>query len=122
MYVHVWRKYLPIFKILLKRSVTADQVFNVDRFDFEKINKASKLSCSFSMNLTKGRLNPLNPPVAGKDLVEMLKEDDTSADLIKNNHYTISMNSKFELQIRNINPVQEDTHTNASLPQGSDEK
>ena len=119
MYVHVWRKYLPILKILLKRSAAADQVFNVDRFDFEKINKASKLSCSFSITLTKGRLTPLNPPVAGKDLVEMLKEDDSSTDLIRSNHYAIAMNSKFELQIKNVNPVQEGTHSDASLPQGN---
>jgi len=119
MYVHVWRKYLPILKILLKRSATGDQVFNVDRFDFEKINKASKLSCSFTMTLAKGRLTPLNPPVAGKDLVEMLKEDDTSTDLLRNNHYAIAMNSKFELQIKNVNPVQEDAHTDAILPQGN---
>jgi hypothetical protein len=109
MYVHTWKKYLPVIRILLKRSAAGDQAFSVDRFDFEKINRSSKPSCSFSLELNKGRMSPFNPPVTGKDLVEVLKDDSVTNGLIRHNHYTISLNSKFELQIKNASPVEEIT-------------
>jgi hypothetical protein len=107
MFVHVWKKYLPVIRILLKRSAVAGQAFNVDRFDFDKINRGSKPSCSFSIELNKGRLSALNTSVTGRDLVEVLKDDSICSDLLRNNLYTISLNSKFELQIKNVTPVEE---------------
>ena len=107
MYVHTWKKYLPVIRILLKRSATADQSFNLDRLDFEKVNKSRRPLCSFSIELVKGRLSSLRAPVPGKDLTEVLLEDAVARELVRNNHYSISLNSKFELQIKNANPVKE---------------
>ena len=36
MYNHIWKKYLPIIKILLKKSVAEEQVLALNRVDFER--------------------------------------------------------------------------------------
>jgi len=107
MYVHTWKKYLPVIRILLKRSSAADQVLSVDRFDFEKTNKATKNSFSFLMDVARGKLSPSGPPLAARDLIEVLMNDEMSGELIRKNHYIISLSSKFELHIRNASPALE---------------
>ena len=107
MYMSTWKKYLPVIRILLKKSATAEQVLPVDRLDFEKVNKLRKPVCSFSMEMINGKLSPFSPAVSGKELADVLREDDITRVLIRNNHYHISMNSKFELRIRNANPAEE---------------
>ena len=105
MYVYVWKKYLPVLRILLKRSSGADQVLSVDRFDFEKTNKAAKNSFSFLIDVVRGKLSPSGSPVAARDLIEVLMNDEMSSELIRKNHYIISLSSKFELHIRNGSPA-----------------
>jgi hypothetical protein len=105
MHTHAWKKYLPVIRILLKRSVSSEQAINLDRIDFERVAKSHKPLCSFSIELNKGRLSPLGPPVAGKDLVDLLMDDSVSRDLIRQNHFGISLNSKFHLLIKNLNPI-----------------
>ena len=36
MYTHIWKKYLPIIRILLKKSITESQVLDLNRIDFER--------------------------------------------------------------------------------------
>jgi hypothetical protein len=106
MHVHAWKKYLPVIRILLKRAVTAEQVFSLDRIDFERMAKSHKPLCSFSLELNKGRVSPLGPPVTGKNLVDLLMDDPVSRDIIRHNHFAISLNSKFNLMIKNLSPVE----------------
>jgi hypothetical protein len=108
MYIQTWKKYLPVIRILLKRSASAEQVFSVDRLDFEKVSSLRKPVCSFSIKLTNGRMSPFNPNVTGKDLFTVLMEDDLSRALIRSNEYHISMSNKYELQIKNANPAGEE--------------
>jgi hypothetical protein len=105
MHAQAWKKYLPVIRILLKRSVTTDQVFSLDRIDFERMAKSHKPLCSFSLELNKGRISPMSPPVTGKNLVELLMDDPVSKDLIRHHHFGISLNSKFNLMIKNLSPV-----------------
>lgn len=107
MYIPTWRKYLPVIRILLKKSAAEEQVLSVDRLDFEKVNKLRKPVCSFNMELKKGKVSPLSAAVSGKELADVLREDDVTSALVRNNHYAISMNSKYELRIRNTGQEQE---------------
>ena len=36
MYTQIWNKYLPIIRILLKRSTGSDQTLNLNATDFER--------------------------------------------------------------------------------------
>ncbi len=112
MYTHIWNKYLPVIRILLKKSVAAEQKMGLNRIDFEKGNKTRKPACSFNVELVKGRFTTISQSVPAKDLVTVLLEDEVSRALLRQNHYTIALNSDLQLSITNITPVETVTPEN----------
>ena len=107
MYTYTWKKYLPVIRILLKRSATENQVLKVNRIDFEKATRVKKPVCSFSIEIARGRVTNINPPIPAKDLMEVLMEDEVTRKLIRDNQYAIKLGSDFELHVKNNNPVVE---------------
>jgi hypothetical protein len=102
MYTYTWKKYLPVIRLLLKRSVTGDQMMNLNRIDFEKGSRARKPSCSFEINVNNGRLQSLKAPAPAKDLMDILMADDIAKKLLRGNHYMITLNSDFELRLKHF--------------------
>jgi hypothetical protein len=106
MYTYTWKKYLPVIRLLLKRSAEAEQSLALNRIDFERTTKLRKPACSFSVELVKGRLNTFNnQSVPARDLVEILQEDEAVRTMLREQQYAISLNSDFLLSIKNITPV-----------------
>jgi hypothetical protein len=104
MYTHVWNKYLPVIRILLKKSVSAEQKMGLNRTDFEKGNRTRKPSCSFNVELVKGRFSTISQSATAKELVAVLLEDEIAKALLRQNNYKISLNSDLQLSIANITP------------------
>ncbi|MGZ8541260.1 MAG: hypothetical protein ACXWV6_11465 [Chitinophagaceae bacterium] len=109
MYTHIWNKYLPVIRILLKKSAAEEQKMGLNRTDFEKGNRTRKPACSFNIELEKGRFVTLSQSVPAKDLVAALMVDDVSKALLKQNNYNISLNSDLLLCITNKTPVEAET-------------
>jgi|APDOM4702015191_1054821.scaffolds.fasta_scaffold208253_1 hypothetical protein len=114
MYTYTWKKYLPVIRLLLKKSAAGEQILSLNRTDFEKTTKLRKPTCSFSMELIRGRLLILNPPVPAKDLLEILMQDSITQALLRKYHYTISLNSDFQLKINNLTPQEEINMANST--------
>ena len=91
MYKHVWNKYLPVIRILLKRSASAVQKMGLNRTDFDKGTKGRKSSCTFHIELEKGRVTTISPAAPAKDLVALLLEDEITKALLRQNNYKISL-------------------------------
>ena len=105
MYTQTWSKYLPVIKILLKRSLSGDQHLNLNVPDFEK-KGARKVAEKFSMRLNKGKLNDsIRSSEIAKDLAFVLLNNADANELISRNDFQISMNSKFQLSIQFIPEV-----------------
>ena len=115
MYTQIWNKYLPVIRILLKRSATAEQKLGLNRTDFEKGNRTRKPACSFNIQLVKGRFGTISQSAPAKDLVAALLEDEVTKSLLRQNNYTISLNSDFQLSITNSTPPAE-TEASISAP------
>jgi hypothetical protein len=108
MFVQTWNKYLPIIKILLKRSVNGDQVLDMNKTDFQRAAGGKKVKFTFSFSLVKGRLNGIEttPPLA-KDLISVLQQDNTTNSFIRQSELDFSMNGNFQLLIKNVTPAAE---------------
>jgi hypothetical protein len=106
MYTFTWKKYLPVIRLLLKRSAAGEQTVKLDRIDFEKGSKIRKPLCSFNVEIVRGRLGYSNQSVPARDLLEILQGDETSRNLLRDNQYAVSLSSDFQLVIRNITPVE----------------
>jgi hypothetical protein len=101
MYTQIWNKYLPIIRILLKRSLTADQVLNLNTTDFERAGAARKSGYKFAIHFVNSRVdNIISASPLAKDLAAVLLDDSVVRELFSRNDYDITMNAKFHLAIK----------------------
>ena len=104
MYNHIWKKYLPFINIQLKRSLGGDQVLNLNRIDFERAGTGRKAGYKFTIDFIDGRVSNVisNSPLAS-NLAAVMLENEPTKEILRNNHYTISLNTKFQLITTNCN-------------------
>lgn len=105
MFAQVWNKYLPVLKILLKRSLNEEQTMMMDASDFQRAAGGRKIKFSYSVTLNNGRLQTMDKPSAiAKEFVTILQEDDMIKQFIRRYDIEFSLNNSFQLSIRNITP------------------
>jgi len=104
MYTHIWSKYLPVIRILLKKSAAAEQKMGLNRTDFEKGNRSRKPTCTFNIELINGRFSAISQSAPAKDLIALLLDDEISKTLLRQNNYKITLNSELQLTIINTTP------------------
>ena len=101
MYTQIWNKYLPIIRILLKRSATEEQSLKLNTSDFEKAGSTRKSGYKFNIHFSNGRVdNVISTSPLAKDLAATLLQDPMVKELFKKNEYQVSMNTKFQLFIK----------------------
>lgn len=105
MYNHVWKKYLPFINIQLKRSSNGDQVMDLNQIDFERAGSGRKGGYKFTIEFKEGRVSNMisNSPLAA-NLAAVMLESDATKQILRNGHYIISLNTKFQLITKN-NPI-----------------
>ena len=105
MYTHIWSKYLPIIKILLKRSAAGDQTLDLNRIDFERAGSGRKAGYKFNIEFSKGRVtNVISGSQLASDLAAVIQQDGIMKTLLSDNDYQVSLNTKFQLSIKNVTP------------------
>ncbi|MGB3006020.1 MAG: hypothetical protein WBC06_05910 [Chitinophagaceae bacterium] len=120
MFSQPWKKYLPIIKILMKRSPNGDQTLEMNRTDFERAAGGRKAKLTFSVYLHKGRIQKTaaTPPPVARELAAVLLDDQVTYQLVREQDYEFSMNSSFQLYIKNttapVQPVKEIEEVNKS--------
>jgi hypothetical protein len=107
MFLQTWNKYLPVIKILLKRSVNAEQTLDMNSTDFQRASGGKKVKFTFSIPLIRGRVptGETYPPVA-KDLVSVLQQDNIANRFLQQSELEITVNSDFQLYIKNNTAVE----------------
>ena len=103
MYNHIWKKYLPIIKILMKKSNTEDQVLALNRVDFERAGTGRKAGYKFMINFSEGKVgNVISGSPLAMHLAQVILEDDGARQILADCNYEVSLNTKFQLTIKNL--------------------
>ena len=109
MYNHIWKKYLPFINIQLKRSAGGDQLLDLNRGDFERAGSGRKAGYKFTIEFTEGRVsNVISSSQLALNLAAVILENEATKQILRNNHYTISLNTKFQLITKNLNAAKPD--------------
>jgi hypothetical protein len=109
MYNAIWKKYLTVIRILLKRAVNEDQSLQLNVSDFEKTGPQKKTGFNFTLKFIKGRVDNLaglSDPA--KDLSGLLQQDPQINELLQKSEYHLTMSSKFLLKIKMIPVIVEE--------------
>ena len=108
MYTYIWLKYLPIIKILMKKAAAVDQNLALNRIDFERAGSGRKAGYKFVIEFTKGRVaNIISGSPLASDLAFVMLEDASVKALLIPGHYLVSLNTKFQLSLKNVTPKEE---------------
>src|SRR6185369_15574313 len=112
MFVQLWNKYLPVIRILLKKSASGEQMLTMNKTDFERAAGGKKLKHTFKIFNRYNKLeNAPKQPMLVKQLATALAEDEATKQLMKQYEYNIILNSNFQLTIKNCNPPEKDEST-----------
>lgn len=108
MYAQIWIKYLPIIRILLKRTRQENQVLDLNRIDFERMGSGRKAGYKFTIEFKKGRVsNLISSSALATDLAQVILEDKATKEFFwKGGEYTVSLNTKFQLLLKNVTPAE----------------
>jgi hypothetical protein len=109
MFTQVWKKYLPVIAIMIKRSANGEQTLAMNTSDFQRAAGGRKIKYSFAnLHLTNGRINNIvkHLPLA-REFATVLQEDDVIGKILKKRHFEFSMNNSCELTIKDSTPPSE---------------
>ncbi|MBC7889126.1 MAG: hypothetical protein H7Z13_14720 [Ferruginibacter sp.] len=105
MYTYIWNKYLPVVRILLKKSSGGDQLLSLNRDDFERAGTGRKAGYKFTIEFTEGKVSNV---ISGSDLASHLAaamlEDAATKAVLQTGHFQVILNTKFQLTIKNTTP------------------
>jgi len=101
-YSTVWNKYLPVIRILLKKTSADEQLLGMNRTDFERAGATNKSGYRFTVNFVNGRPDSF---FSANDLIQSfitcLQSDEIINEQLAKNNYTFSFTGKYELHIKN---------------------
>ncbi len=105
MYTYIWNKYLPVIRILLKKSFNGDQLLSLNRDDFERAGTGRKAGYKFVIEFTDGKVSNV---ISGSDLASHLAaamlEDSATKQVLQTGQFQVILNTKFQITVKNIAP------------------
>ncbi|GAA4340149.1 hypothetical protein GCM10023149_51330 [Mucilaginibacter gynuensis] len=100
-YLTTWKRYLPVIRLHLKKSLVEDQSFKLNITDFESAGDRGKSGYTFSLAMDNGKVtNNISGSAVARDLFEALKSDDAIKALLENRSVKISVGKTFLLTIK----------------------
>ena len=102
MYTYTWKKYLPIIRILLKRSPGKVIPVQLNSIDFDKERLKFPPSYAFTIDLLSGRIGNTESSKLAQELVEIVGEDEVCHQLTKSSNFKIDFSNSCQLSIEKI--------------------
>ena len=100
-YLATWKKYLPVIRLHLKKSLTEDQNFKLNITDFESAGDRGKSGYTFTITIENGKvINNISGSGVARDLFETLKADEIVKGIFQDKSIKISVGKTFVLSIK----------------------
>jgi hypothetical protein len=101
LFLSAWKKYVPVIRILIKKSAEEIQVLNMNRTDFEKDAKR-KYGYKFVVHFVNGKSDTF---IADSEIIQSfiyaLRDDEITSQLLLKYDYSFTLNNKYQLEIKN---------------------
>lgn len=102
-YKNMWKKYLPIIKILMKKAVLKPQRFKIQRTELKSLGDREKAGYSFRLEVIKGKVtNNISGTAVARDLRDVLFSDASVYEIFKQNDFLFRLDSDFVLLIQHL--------------------
>lgn len=102
-YQHIWYKYSPAIRVLLKKTDNSTQKLQLYKHEFEYANKKDKLGYSFSFEVVNGKIaNITGGSTVARDLIAVIDSITLIKTWLKEHHVKFSMDKSFELVMEKV--------------------
>lgn len=99
MYKQIWKKYVPVVKILMKRSDGEPQILELNKLDFDAAG-VRKTNFKFKIDFQNGKVsNVIHDSPIAVELASQLLENEQTSEILNDKDFTISVNTKYQLTI-----------------------
>jgi hypothetical protein len=100
-YLQTWKKYIPVIRLYLKKSLNEDQQFKLNITDFESAGDRGKAGYTFNLQMENGKVsNNISGSAVARDLFELLKADEVIKAFLQEKSVKISVGKSFMLTIK----------------------
>ena len=100
-YLTTWRKYIPVIRLHLKRSLVEEQNFKLNITDFESAGDRGKSGYTFNLAMENSKVtNNISGSAVARDLYEALKADEAIKAMLLDKNVKISVGKSFVLSIK----------------------
>lgn len=104
-FLSLWTKYLPVIRILLKKSVNGDQQVALGEMELRSLDNRKNANYSFNLEILKGKMeNRAGGTTIGRDLFTILNDDLQVRRFMVDKNVGFKMGSNFMLIIKS-NPA-----------------
>jgi hypothetical protein len=100
-YLMTWKRYLPVIRLHLKKSLVEEQNFKLNITDFESAGDRGKSGYTFTITMDNGKVvNNISGSAVARDLYEALKSDDAIKAMLQDKSIKMSVGKSFILSIK----------------------
>jgi len=100
-YLTTWKRYMPVIRLHLKKSLNEDQQFKLNITDFESAGDRGKSGYTFNITMENGKVtNNISGSAVARDLYEAIKGDEAVIALLHDKNVKISVGKSFMLTIK----------------------
>ena len=104
-YTQIFNRYMPVIKILLKKSIQAEQVLALDKGDFEKVG-SRKSGFKFRIEFVKGRVaNLISGSEIASELALAMQENEGVRNVLITNDFAVELNTRYQMKLFCLNQV-----------------
>ncbi len=87
----------------MKKSITDEQVLSLNRIDFERAGTGRKAGYKFTIDFIDGKVgNVISGSTLAMHLAQVILEDESAREIIEEHNFKVSLNTKFQLTIKNV--------------------
>ena len=105
-FLTLWTKYLPVIRILLKKSVNGEQQVSLGKMELKSVDNRKNANYSFNLDISKGKVeNRIGSAAIGKDLFTILTNDSMVNDFMRDKTISIRMGNASLMTIKS-DPIQ----------------
>ncbi|MXV15179.1 hypothetical protein [Hufsiella ginkgonis] len=100
-YLATWKKYIPVIRLHLKKSINESQEFKLNFTDFESAGNSGRSGYTFNMLMENGKVvNNISGSAVARDLYEALTSDEVSRAFLQDRSVKMSVGKSFLLSIK----------------------
>jgi hypothetical protein len=100
-YLTTWKRYLPVIRLHLKKSLNEEQQFKLNIQDFESAGDRGKSGYIFSLTIENGKvINNVGGSAVARDLFEVLRYDEGVKAILQDKSVKISVGKTFVFSIK----------------------